>query len=150
VSSDHVIEAIDNAIDDYTSADSMRWRPDGQTEAVHQETMRRWRADPAARRRFTEAFGVTASTIRRHWRPLVDAMRPLTQWALSPEGQAALAVMAEARQAEQACHCFCAMSHPGHWPCEGYVLVEEVVAVRCGERDVPMCPPCATARTGRS
>jgi hypothetical protein len=108
VSSDHVIEAIDNALADYTSADAMRWRPDAHAEAVHQETM------------------------RRHWGPLVDAMRPLTQWALSTEGQVALASMAEAREAEQACHCFCAVSHPGQWPCEGYVLADEVVAVRCG------------------
>jgi hypothetical protein len=77
---------------------------------------------------------------------LVEAWRPFMEWAASPAGRALLAAhAAERTQAEQGCHCLCFRNHPGSRPCQGFVRAAEVVTVRFGATDVPMCAACAEA-----
>lgn len=80
------------------------------------------------------------SEAREEWLP---AARSITEWMLSPEGQMVLAAVGQRRDAEQSCHCFCSVGHPGSCPCEGVVLESEVIRLQVGGRDVPVCPPCA-------
>jgi hypothetical protein len=103
----------------------------------------RFAADPQAIRRFSEVFSQHLNDIRRNWTQITETMRPITQWAQSPAGQETLAAMREQRETEQSCHCVCTVGHPGLWPCEGVVLESEIVLLHVGDREVPVCSPCA-------
>lgn len=107
-------------------------------------------------RRFTEVAGEVVAVYKRQWRWIVEACKPLLEWADSPEGRAVMARMEVAAYArgqlprELDCRCFCGVNHPGTWPCDGSALESEIVTLRFGDHDVPICPPCADARRGCS
>lgn len=100
-----------------------------------------------------EAFGKAFTpVIQQHMR----ALKPLIEWANSPEGKAAITayyaehgIYPRVREV-QGCNCFCTHNHPGEQVCLGEVDAAEVRTVRYGSDvtgpvDVPMCPPCADA-----
>jgi hypothetical protein len=79
---------------------------------------------------------------------VMEAARPLVEFAQSPEGQALIA--ARPPEPLESCHCLCGIQHPGETLCEGVELEGEVVKVHFRSRtvgpcDVPMCRPCADA-----
>jgi len=147
MTSDHVIAAIDNAVRDYEAGpDAMRWSPERKGDTAAGRAPGGIRPRPQDLRRLTDAMREVVLTQREAMQRLAEAWRPLTEWARSPQGQAALAAAQEVREATRICHCLCASNHPDQFPCQGDVLAAEVVTVRFGDTDVPLCPPCAQVR----
>lgn len=103
----------------------------------------------AGMRAAAEAFGAAYMPgIRR----VMEAMRPLVEFANSPRGQAIIAAH-EARKAAglccgEPCHCLCAQNHPGRSLCRGETPAAEIEVVMFGGVGVPMCSACAERITG--
>lgn len=108
--------------------------------------------------RLGEETRAAANVLAEAFRPALEhaarAMRPLVEFAHSPQGQALIAAQ-EARVAAgldgaEACYCLCQHNHPGRAICMGEVPPRDVRTVHyrtpeLGAVEVPMCPACAAA-----
>ncbi|WP_160051069.1 DUF6372 family protein [Nocardiopsis sp. FR26] len=127
--------------------------------AVVNEVQRRGRRSPhyddvtapirEQKERVLAEFARVREHISARFARLVEAARPLAEWANSPEGRAQLEEWRQEREAEarrQSCHCACQISHGQLGVCTGEAtrtLVSRSPAL--GRVDIPMCSPCADA-----
>jgi hypothetical protein len=78
--------------------------------------------------------------------PLVTAM---ARWAETPEGRVAIA-RTQSQLRGTPCACFCAVVHPGVWPCTGTATRARLhTSAATGDVWVPVCGPCVEAGLDR-
>lgn len=106
-------------------------------------------------RDFSDTMKRIAAIYAASFRRMVEAFKPLLEWANSAEGRAFLAraeLAAAARgrmEPQLCCRCLCGFTHPGESPCEGALPQSEITLLRFGDHDVPACPPCAALQPDR-
>lgn len=107
-------------------------------------------SDAAPQAPAVDAFAQVAALISAAFQRAAAALRPLIDFADSPQGKAMIA--AHRRRVRlglndtEACHCLCQLRHPGHEVCQGEVLRRTLLPVQIGVVAVSMCPRCVAAQ----